>query len=347
MCRKTLEAICAEHAIRARNLAGALTEMKERGLIEGRLFEWADTLRIAGNQAAHNVAANVTGEDARDLLEFTEALLEYVSLFVIALNGSRSGAEQHRHSKLHMQGDSEPSIRQTIQKGRQQIYWNALRLVRDARELFRFQRHPLACFCAMTAIEEAGKLFLLMVAQGDPLAGLGFEPPDPSRINTKKLQKFLHNHLGFQSAFSALYVNSAADRRQGRHPGSGIHRTSGIPLLARSGKWMDIRNACLYANLDVEQRQIGSPESAVTAKHAYYFTCMAYEILAEQVEAGLGSLSEGQDIRVSSAQREECLAELEAFMKEWADRVDVDSLDFLANPEPYRLLAERREAQTK
>ena len=78
MCRKTLEAICAEHAIRARNLADVLTEIKEGGLIEGRLCEWADALRIAGNQAAHNVAANVTGEDAHDLLEFTEALLEYV-----------------------------------------------------------------------------------------------------------------------------------------------------------------------------------------------------------------------------------------------------------------------------
>ncbi len=46
-----------------------------------RLFEWADALRIAGNEAAHDVKVTTSKEDARDILELTNALLEYVFTF--------------------------------------------------------------------------------------------------------------------------------------------------------------------------------------------------------------------------------------------------------------------------
>jgi hypothetical protein len=42
MCRKTLEGIPDENNIKAHNLASALKEMKEKGIIENRLYEWAD-----------------------------------------------------------------------------------------------------------------------------------------------------------------------------------------------------------------------------------------------------------------------------------------------------------------
>jgi hypothetical protein len=81
MCRKTLEALCAEHDIRERSLSASLRRADETGLIDGRLAEWADELRIAGNEAAHDVDTETSAEDARDLLEFTEAILEYVFTF--------------------------------------------------------------------------------------------------------------------------------------------------------------------------------------------------------------------------------------------------------------------------
>ena len=81
MCRKTLEAICAEHKATEKNLVSALKEMKEKGVIESRLYEWADALRISGNEAAHDVSVTVSAEDARDVLEFANALLEYVFTF--------------------------------------------------------------------------------------------------------------------------------------------------------------------------------------------------------------------------------------------------------------------------
>jgi len=81
MCRKTLEGIADENKITAHNLALALKEMKEKGIIENRLYEWADALRISGNEAAHGVDSKISSQDANDILEFTHALLEYVFTF--------------------------------------------------------------------------------------------------------------------------------------------------------------------------------------------------------------------------------------------------------------------------
>lgn len=81
MCRKTLQGICVEHEVLSNNLAQALREMKDKGLIESRLFEWADELRLSGNQAAHDVKSSMSPADARDILDFTRALLEYVFTF--------------------------------------------------------------------------------------------------------------------------------------------------------------------------------------------------------------------------------------------------------------------------
>jgi hypothetical protein len=81
MCRKTLEGICAEHGVTGNNLVKNLKELKDKGIIENRLYEWADALRISGNEAAHDVKVTISLEDARDILEFTHALLEYVFTF--------------------------------------------------------------------------------------------------------------------------------------------------------------------------------------------------------------------------------------------------------------------------
>ena len=81
MCRKTLEGICREHKIKENNLESSLKKMKEEGIIESRMFEWANTLRISGNEAVHDLSVTVAPEDARDIMEFTNALLEYVFTF--------------------------------------------------------------------------------------------------------------------------------------------------------------------------------------------------------------------------------------------------------------------------
>lgn len=81
MCRKTLEGVCQQHGVSANNLKASLGKLKEQGVIEGRLFEWADELRLAGNEAAHDVNVEVQSRDAGDIVEFTKAPLEYVYTF--------------------------------------------------------------------------------------------------------------------------------------------------------------------------------------------------------------------------------------------------------------------------
>lgn len=101
MCRKTLEGVCSEHGVSSRTLVGGLKEMKERGIIETRLFDWADALRIAGNEAAHDVNVTVSKEDARDMVEFTNALLEYVFTF-------RDRFEQFKKRRIKSETSEQP-----------------------------------------------------------------------------------------------------------------------------------------------------------------------------------------------------------------------------------------------
>jgi hypothetical protein len=81
MCRKALEGICVEHDVKERNLALSLKKMKDTGLIDDRLFEWSDALRLAGNEAAHGVETNIESADAKDIIEFTNAIIDYMFSF--------------------------------------------------------------------------------------------------------------------------------------------------------------------------------------------------------------------------------------------------------------------------
>lgn len=78
MCRKALEGLCAEHGATAPNLSQSLKKLRDKQVIEQRLYEWAEALRSLGNQAAHGVGCAISHEDAQDTLDFTEALVNYV-----------------------------------------------------------------------------------------------------------------------------------------------------------------------------------------------------------------------------------------------------------------------------
>lgn len=78
MCRKTLEGMCEHHGAKARNLSASLKQLKDAGVIEARLFEWAEALRTLGNEAAHGVSVSISRADAEDNLQFTEALAQYI-----------------------------------------------------------------------------------------------------------------------------------------------------------------------------------------------------------------------------------------------------------------------------
>jgi hypothetical protein len=78
MCRKTLEGVCEAHGINERGLMQSLRKMHDGHLIDNRLLQWSDMLRIAGNEAAHGVNALFSAEDARDIIDFTIGIIDYL-----------------------------------------------------------------------------------------------------------------------------------------------------------------------------------------------------------------------------------------------------------------------------
>ena len=78
MVRRTLEGICKDNSVNEKVLAKSIEKMVADGLIDRTLAEWADGLRVLGNQGAHFTGTQVSREDANDALAFVEALLDQI-----------------------------------------------------------------------------------------------------------------------------------------------------------------------------------------------------------------------------------------------------------------------------
>jgi hypothetical protein len=78
MVRRALEGTCADQGSTKRTLAESLKELQAKGKIDGVLAEWAELLRVVGNEGAHFTGDEVSSEDAEDALEFAEALLDHL-----------------------------------------------------------------------------------------------------------------------------------------------------------------------------------------------------------------------------------------------------------------------------
>ena len=100
MCGRAIEAICVTHT-KEKTLQKGLKDLKDKGIVDGRLFEWGESLRRERNLGAHATGAKATREDARDIIDFAIAICEYV--FVLSarydIYRRRKGTEQTDTSK--------------------------------------------------------------------------------------------------------------------------------------------------------------------------------------------------------------------------------------------------------
>ncbi|MFD5437032.1 DUF4145 domain-containing protein [Kitasatospora sp. NPDC127067] len=80
MTRRAVELACKAEGASGRDLRQKLLDLKAAQRIEGRLFDWADELRMLGNEGAHG--DHSSRQDAEDALSFAEALFDY--MFVLA-----------------------------------------------------------------------------------------------------------------------------------------------------------------------------------------------------------------------------------------------------------------------
>ena len=78
MCRKGIEAICYDKGQEKGNLITKLKNLKDLQVLEGTLYKWTDELRLIGNDGAHSHNQIVTQQDAKDAIDFFEALITYL-----------------------------------------------------------------------------------------------------------------------------------------------------------------------------------------------------------------------------------------------------------------------------
>jgi hypothetical protein len=90
MCRKCLEATSKKLGAKGRGLNSKLKSLYDSGQIDSRLHNWAHEIRLLGNEAAHEVDTKVTKRDARDILDFTEAILIYIFSLTSRFDAFRS-----------------------------------------------------------------------------------------------------------------------------------------------------------------------------------------------------------------------------------------------------------------
>jgi HEPN domain-containing protein len=77
LCGKALERLIKEKA-GANMIAKGLAELKSKGIIDERLFAWAEALRKERNIGAHASDEDTTKENAQDIIDFTIAIFDYV-----------------------------------------------------------------------------------------------------------------------------------------------------------------------------------------------------------------------------------------------------------------------------
>ena len=69
------------HGANRKTLQRSLQDLVQRDIIDSRLLEWANSLRLLGNVGAHFTDQAVTEQDASDALDLIEAMLDYVYVF--------------------------------------------------------------------------------------------------------------------------------------------------------------------------------------------------------------------------------------------------------------------------
>jgi len=106
MCRRTLESLCVDLGVLNKSLPDKLQELKTKGVIDGRLAEWGETLRQMGNIGAHASDNRIGKQDARDILDFTIAICEYVYMLT-------SKYEKFKIRQQKQRAQSMPKLSQT------------------------------------------------------------------------------------------------------------------------------------------------------------------------------------------------------------------------------------------
>jgi hypothetical protein len=79
MCATILKGVCKSYGAVGCDLVRCLKNLCDRGELDRRFYDWSTALKLTGNEAEFE--ANMSMEDASDLLDFAEAIVEYTYTF--------------------------------------------------------------------------------------------------------------------------------------------------------------------------------------------------------------------------------------------------------------------------
>ena len=78
MARCALEGIVVDKGETKGSLAQRLKNLADRGVLLPTLADWSKEVRLLGNDAVHDLAVDVSMEDAKQLVEFIRELARYI-----------------------------------------------------------------------------------------------------------------------------------------------------------------------------------------------------------------------------------------------------------------------------
>jgi hypothetical protein len=99
MCRRTLEGFAEIKGIKEKTLDKSILKLREKSIINEQLYEWANELRLSGNEAAHNIDSSFIGMDAKDILDFTIAILDFTFSFKEKFDAFKIRSQDRRKLK--------------------------------------------------------------------------------------------------------------------------------------------------------------------------------------------------------------------------------------------------------
>jgi len=80
MAGRAVEGICRHFSTKGSYISSGLQELKDRGIIDARLYDWGEALRAERNKASHAEDVSISSQDAEDIMSFTYAIVDYVFL---------------------------------------------------------------------------------------------------------------------------------------------------------------------------------------------------------------------------------------------------------------------------
>lgn len=176
------------------------------------------------------------------------------------------------------------------------IFANAKRMLFDAENLFKNGSFPSSIFFAISSIEEAGKLYDVLVA---------YHKNKEGSLDAREFYKRFKNHKlkhlsSFTKAVHSTFKNK--DRKISKN-------ISKLWELVVDNKLMLIRNNCIYSDINFQKGIISSPQNNITKEDACYFLETAYEVLLSQIDSAFGDfwIDESIDINIKAIQKEKKL----------------------------------------